>query len=97
VRAKEVQREAQDVTMEEELEQDTGMDTQMIEASEQLEAQRKRTTEQVSGTRKKAKAHRKKMETSLAIDDVELIATTVEDRLSEVWENVENHRASILE
>jgi hypothetical protein len=33
----------------------------------------------------------------LTTDDVELIAMTVEDRLSEVWENVENHRASILE
>jgi hypothetical protein len=37
------------------------------------------------------------METSLMADDVELIATKVEDRLSEVWENTKNHRASILE
>jgi hypothetical protein len=50
-----------------------------------------------SGSRKKAKAHKKPLETSLTTDDVELIATTVEDRLSEVWENAENHRASILE
>jgi hypothetical protein len=69
----------------------------MPEASEPPEAQRKRTGEQPSGSRKKAKAHRKPMETSLMTDDVELIATTVEDRLSEVWENAENHRASILE
>jgi len=40
--------------------------------------------EQASGTRKKEKAHKKPMETSLTIDNVELIATTVEDRLSEV-------------
>jgi hypothetical protein len=37
------------------------------------------------------------METSLIADDVELIATTVQDQLSEVWENVENHRDLILE
>jgi hypothetical protein len=37
------------------------------------------------------------METSLTIDDVELISTTVEDRLSKVWENAENHRYSIME
>jgi hypothetical protein len=97
VSAEEVQMEAQDVTMDEEVEKDTDMDTQMPEASEQPEAQRKRTGEQESGTRKKEKAHRKQMETSLTTDDVEMIAMTVEDRLSEVWENVENHRASILE
>jgi hypothetical protein len=43
------------------------------------------------------KAHRKPLKTSLTADDVELIAMTVEDRLSEVWENAENHRALILE
>jgi hypothetical protein len=43
------------------------------------------------------KAHKKPMETSQTTDDVELIATIVEDRLSEVWENVKNHRDSILE
>jgi hypothetical protein len=37
------------------------------------------------------------METSLTEDDVELIATIVKERLSEVWENVENQRTSILE
>jgi hypothetical protein len=69
----------------------------MPEASEPPEAQRKRTGEKPSGSRKKEKAHRKPMETSLTQDDVDLIATTVEDRLSDMWENVENHRASILE
>jgi hypothetical protein len=37
------------------------------------------------------------MQTSLTIDNVELIATKVEDRLSKVWENAENHRVLILE
>jgi hypothetical protein len=89
--------EAQEISMEEERVQDTGRDTQMPEASEPSDAQRKRTGEKESGSRKKVKAHKKPMETSLTTDDVELIAMTVEDRLSEVWENVENHRASILE
>jgi hypothetical protein len=97
VSAEEVQTEAQEVAMEEEVGKDTCMDTQMPEVSEPSDAQRKRPGEQASGTRKKEKAHRKPMETSLTTDDVELIATTVEDRLSEVWENMENHRASILE
>jgi hypothetical protein len=57
----------------------------------------KRTWEKVSGSRKKKKAHKMPMHRSLIKDDVELIATTVEDRLLEVWENVENHRVSILE
>jgi hypothetical protein len=96
-RAEGIRMETQEKPMEEEMAQDTGMDTEMPEASEPSTAQRKRTWEQASGSRKKAKAHKKPMETSLTTDDVELIATTVEDRLSEVWENVENHRASILE
>jgi hypothetical protein len=96
VRTEEVQTETQDIPMEEEFGQDTGMDTQMPEASEPSDAQKKRTGEQASGSRKKAKAHRKPLHTSLTTDDVELIATTVEDRLSEVWENVEKHRASIF-
>jgi hypothetical protein len=37
------------------------------------------------------------MEKSLTIDDVELIAMIVEDQLSDMWENVENQRDSILE
>jgi hypothetical protein len=73
------------------------MDTQMQEASESSEVQRKRTRDQASGSRKKAKANKSPMETSLTKDKVELIATTVEDRLSEVWENAKNHIASILE
>jgi hypothetical protein len=67
------------------------MDTRIPEASEQPESQRKRTGEQPSGSRKKAKAHRNPMETSLMQDEVELIATTVEDWLLDVWENIENH------
>jgi hypothetical protein len=41
------------------------MDTHMQEAYEQLEAQRKKTWEKPSGSRKKEKAHMKPMETSL--------------------------------
>jgi hypothetical protein len=63
-----MQTQAQDVTMDEEVEKDTGMDTQIPEASEWPEAQRKRTAKQESGTKKKEKAHRKQMETSLVID-----------------------------
>jgi hypothetical protein len=76
---------------------DTDRDTHIPKSSEPSYAQRKKPVEQASGTRKKPKAHRKPMETSLTTDDVELIKTTVEDRLSEIWENVENHGASILE
>ena len=73
------------------------MDIDILEASDPSEAQRKRTGKQASGSRNKVKAHRKPLETSLIEDDVELIATIVEDPLSEVWENVDNCRASILE
>jgi hypothetical protein len=84
------------MSMEEGEGHDRGMDTQIPGASEPSKAQRKKTWEQESGSRKKAKAHKKLMETSLTTNDVDLIATKVEDRLSEVWENVENHRASIF-
>jgi hypothetical protein len=97
VSVEEVKIEEQYVTMDEEVEEDIDMDTQIPEAYEQLEAQRKRTMDQASGFMKKSKAHNKQMETSLTTDDLDLIATTVEDRLSEVWENEENHRYSILE
>jgi hypothetical protein len=73
------------------------MDTQMPEASEPSYSQRKRMGEKTSGSRNKVKAHRKPLETSRTTDDFELIATTVEDQLSEVWENDESHRASIME
>jgi hypothetical protein len=53
----------------------------MPEASEPSKAQRKRIGEQSSGSKKKAKAHKKPMETSLKADDVEMIAMTVEDQL----------------
>jgi hypothetical protein len=42
----------------------------MAEGYEPPEAQRKRPVEQPSGSRKKAKAHRKPMETSLMIEYV---------------------------
>jgi hypothetical protein len=87
----------QEVAMDEEVGHDTGMDTQIPKEYEPLEATRKRTREQPSGSRKIEKAHRKPMETSLTQDDMDLIATKVEDWFSDVWENVENHRASILE
>jgi hypothetical protein len=47
------------------------MDTQMPEASEPSDAQKKRTGEKASGSRKKAKAHKTPMQTSLTTDDVE--------------------------
>jgi hypothetical protein len=96
VHAEEVQTETQDIPMEEELGKYTGMDAHMPEESEPSYAQIKRTWEQVSGFRKKAKAHKKPMETSLTTDDVELVATIVEDRLSEVWENAKKNKDSIL-
>jgi hypothetical protein len=54
------------------------MNTYMPEASELLDSQRKITGEKLSIPRKKMKAHRKPMETSLTTNDVELIATIVE-------------------
>jgi NACalpha-BTF3-like transcription factor len=53
------------------------MDTWMLKGSDQPDAQRKRTVAQVSGAKKKEKDHRKKMETSLTEDDIELIAMTI--------------------
>jgi hypothetical protein len=97
VHAEEVQTETQDIPVEEELGKYTGMDAHMPEESEPSNVQIKRTGEQASGSRKKAKAHIKPMETSLTIDEVELVATTVEDRLLEVWDNVEKNMDSILE
>jgi hypothetical protein len=73
------------------------MDTQMPETSEPSDSQKKRIGEQASGSRKKAKAHRTPPHTSLTTDDVEIVATTIEYRLSELWENVEKHRDSIFE
>jgi hypothetical protein len=83
--------------MEEEIGHDIGMDTYMLESYDISYAQRKRTQEQESGSRKKEKAHMKTLETSLTVDDVELIVMEVEDQFSEVWDNAENHRASIME
>jgi hypothetical protein len=69
----------------------------MRDAYEPSDAQKKRTWEKASGSKKKVKAHRIPMHTSLTSNDVELVATTVEDRVLEVWENVKKHRASIFE
>jgi hypothetical protein len=55
------------------------MDTQILEAYEPLDVERKRKGEQASGSKKKERAHIKSLETSLKTNDVEIIATTVED------------------
>jgi hypothetical protein len=73
------------------------MDTMMPETFDPSYSQRKRTCEKTSGPRKKAKAHRKPLQTSLKTNDVELITTTIEDQLSKVWDNVEKCNASIME
>jgi len=65
--------------MEEKVGQETGMDTQIPEEYEPSNSQRKRTGEKESGPMKNAKAHKKPLKTSPTIDDVELIATIVED------------------
>jgi hypothetical protein len=69
----------------------------MPEAYEPSNSQKKRTGEQESGSIKKDKAHKTPMQTSLTTNDVEMIATTFKDRLSEVWENAYNDKVSILE
>jgi len=43
------------------------------------------------------KAHKPHIHISLTLDDVYLVATTIEERLAEVWENVEKQRASIAD
>jgi len=73
------------------------MDTYMPKVYEPSDAQIKMRWEKASGAKKKEKAQIKPIETSLTTDYVERITKTVEDRLSEVWENTKNHRASILE
>jgi hypothetical protein len=65
--------------MEEEFGKAIDMDTQIPEASELPDAQKKRIGEEASGSRKKEKAHRKPLETSLIANDMELITMTVED------------------
>jgi len=59
VHIEEEQTKTQEISMEEEIGYDIGMDTQMLEAYEPSDAQRKRTWEEASGSRKKAKAKRK--------------------------------------
>jgi len=97
VSAEEVHMKAQYVTMDDEVDQDTDMDTQIPEASEWPKAERKRIMEKAISTGKKAKAHMKQMKMSLTADDIQLITTKVEHQLSEVWENPKKHRASIFE
>ena len=41
------------------------------------------------------KAHKPQIHISLTPDNVELVVTTVEERLDDVWENVEKHMALI--
>jgi len=96
VHAEEERTKTQEIPMEKEIGQETGMDTQMPKISKPLDVQRKRTRENTSVSRK-AKAHRTPLHTSLTVYDVELVATIVQDRLSKVWENIEKHRDSILE
>jgi hypothetical protein len=75
----------------------TAGDTQRPTSPEPSATQEKRPGEHTSGGRKKAKAHKPQSHISLTPDDVELVVTTVEERLAEVWENVEKHRASIAD
>jgi hypothetical protein len=86
--AEEVQMETQEVVMEDEVGQDTSMGTQMPEVYDPSDAQIKRPWEKASGIKKKEKTHINLMETSMISNDVELIATTMEDKLSEVCEIV---------
>jgi hypothetical protein len=68
----------QEKPMEEEMVQDTAMDTEIFEASEPSKARIKRTWEKSSSSKKKAKAHRKSLETSLTTYDVEMIVMPME-------------------
>jgi hypothetical protein len=70
-------------------------DTHRPTSPEPLDTQEKQPREKTSGGRKKAKAHRPQCHISLTSDDVELVVTTVEERLAEVWENAEKHKDSI--
>jgi hypothetical protein len=65
--------------VEEEVQQETGVDTDILEKYEPIESQNKIAGEKASGSKKKAKAHRTPPHTSLTTDDVELAATTIED------------------
>jgi hypothetical protein len=89
--------ETQEIPMKEEIGKETYMDTQIPKESKPSDTQRKRRGEKESGSKKKAKARRKPLETSLTTDDVELIDTIVKDRLSEVWENEKKHMDLILD
>jgi hypothetical protein len=58
-------------------------DTQRPTSPEPSATQEKRPGEHTSGGRKKAKAHKPQSHISLTPDDVELVVTTVEERLAE--------------
>jgi hypothetical protein len=75
----------------------TAGDTQRPPSPEPSATQEKRPGEHTSGSRKKTKAHKPQSHISLTSDDVELVATIVEERLAKVWENAEKHRASIVD
>jgi hypothetical protein len=72
------------------------VDTNMPETSQPADPQKRIIGEKESGSRKKKKAHKTPPHTSLTSDDVEVVSTTIEYRLSESWENVEKHRDSII-
>jgi hypothetical protein len=68
-----------EIHMEEEIAKETSMDTLIQETFEPSDAERKRTREKKIVHRKKAKPHRKLVQTSLTTNYVELIATTIKD------------------
>jgi hypothetical protein len=65
--------------------------------SEPSDTQEKWLGEKNGGGRKKAKAHKPQCKISLTPNDVELVATIVEEILAEVWENVEKHKDLIVD
>jgi hypothetical protein len=83
--------------MEEETGPTTTIDTQMPTIPGPLDTLEKRLRERMGGGQKKAKAHKPQFHISLTLDDVELVATTNEEILVEVWENAEKHRYLIAD
>jgi hypothetical protein len=73
----------------------TTEDTQRPTSPKPSDTQEKRPGKKTSGGRKNAKAHKPQSHISLTLDNVELVVTTVKERLIEVWDNVEKQRASI--
>jgi hypothetical protein len=58
--------------------------------------QEKRPGEHTSAGRKKEKVHKPHSHISLTLDNVDLVVTTVKEKLTEVWENAEKQRDSIV-